>query len=248
MSVTNIGKTRALYASGDLSSSQYCVVYQNAANTVAIAGDAQNTVNINLFILQNAPADGEICELLELGSGNSYAKVLDSSANVAAEMMIGTGGKLVARSGVGYPAIARLRKAVAAANTIVEVDTIKPGSEGTLSGVTATATELNVLDVSAQTETILVAGAVSVTKRVTKLSAASGAYAVTLAAPSATMLGQIKIIEMTVAGNAITMALTEVLGGSAATTASFDGVNETLTLIAGTNKWIVLDEHGVTLS
>jgi len=114
--------------------------------------------------------------------------------------------------------------------------------------VTSTAAELNITDVSAQTETILVAGAVSVVKRITNLSAASGAYAVTLAAPNASMLGQIKVIQMTVAGNAITIALTQVLGGSAANTASFDGVNETLTLLAGVNKWIVLDEHGVTLS
>jgi hypothetical protein len=53
---------------------------------------------------------------------------------------------------------------------------------------------------------------------------------------------------MTVAGNALTMALTEVQGGSAATTASFDAVGETLTLVAGTLKWNVIGESGVTLS
>ena len=114
--------------------------------------------------------------------------------------------------------------------------------------VGATAAELNLLDVSAQTSTILVAGAISVTSRVTNLSAASGAYAVTLAAPDASMLGQVKVIQMTVAGNAITLALTNVQGGSAATTASFDAVNETLILVAGTNKWNVIKEVGVTLS
>ena len=108
--------------------------------------------------------------------------------------------------------------------------------------------ELSLLDLSEQTETILVAGAVSVTKRISKLSAASGAYAVTLAAPDATMLGQVKVIEMTVAGNAITMALTNVDGGSADTTASFDAVNEVLILVAGTNKWHIVKEVGVTLS
>jgi len=112
----------------------------------------------------------------------------------------------------------------------------------------ATAAEKNLLDVSAQTETLLVAGAVSVTKRLTNLSADSGAYAITLAAPDASMLGQVKIIQMTVAGNDITMALTNVQGGSAANTATFNAVNETLTLIAGANKWTVLNETGVTLS
>jgi hypothetical protein len=103
-------------------------------------------------------------------------------------------------------------------------------------------------DTSAQVETILVAGAISLTKRVTKLSAASGAYAVTLAAPSTAMIGQTKVIDMTVAGNAITLALTNVVGGTASTTASFDAVNESLVLVAGTNKWIVVGQAGVTLS
>jgi hypothetical protein len=111
-----------------------------------------------------------------------------------------------------------------------------------------TAAEIGLLDLSAQTETILVTGAISITKRCTNLSAASGAYAVTLAAPDATMLGQVKVIQMTVAGNALTLALTNVQGGSAGTTASFDAVNETLVLLAGASKWTVLKEVGVTLS
>ena len=117
---------------------------------------------------------------------------------------------------------------------------------GTL--ITATAAELNLLDASAQVETVLVAGAVSVVSRVTYLSAASGTYAVTLAAPDASMLGQVKVIEMTVAGNDITLALTEVQGGSAATTATFNAADETLTLVAGSLKWNVVGESGVTLS
>ena len=50
------------------------------------------------------------------------------------------------------------------------------------------------------------------------------------------------------AGNAVTMALTNVQGGSAGSSASFDAVNETLILVAGTNKWNVIAEIGVTLS
>lgn len=112
----------------------------------------------------------------------------------------------------------------------------------------STATELDICDVSAQTETITVAGAITLTKRVTNLSAASGAYAVTLAAPAAAMLGQVKVIQMTVAGNAITLALTNIIGQSGGTGASFDAVNETLILLAGVNKWTVLKEVGVTLA
>jgi hypothetical protein len=117
---------------------------------------------------------------------------------------------------------------------------------GTL--ITATAAEINLLDASAQVETILVAGAVNPASRITYLSAASGAYAVTLAAPDASMLGQVKVIEMTVAGAAITLALTEAQGGSAATTASFDAANETLSLVAGSLKWNVVGESGVSLT
>lgn len=119
---------------------------------------------------------------------------------------------------------------------------------GILDGATVTTAELNKLDTSAETETILVAGAVSASTRITYLSAASGTYAVTLAAPDAAMLGQVKVIEMTVAGNDITLALTEVQGGSAATTATFNAANETLTLVAGSLKWNVVGESGVTLS
>ncbi|MFA5186894.1 MAG: hypothetical protein WC551_10480 [Patescibacteria group bacterium] len=109
--------------------------------------------------------------------------------------------------------------------------------------------ELGLLDITEQTETILVAGAVSVTKRLTKLSAASGAYAVTLAAPNAAMFGQVKVIEMSVAGAAITLALTNCEGQSAGTGASFDGVGEKLVLVGGLSKWTIIKEAGgVTLA
>lgn len=121
---------------------------------------------------------------------------------------------------------------------------------GLLDGLTATTAELNtVADLSSQQETIAAAGAVSVTKRLSNL-ALSGAGAVTLAAPNAAMDGMIKIISMTVDNGDVTMALTQVVGGTAATTATFDAVGETLVLVASAalSKWIVLKEHGVTLA
>jgi hypothetical protein len=108
--------------------------------------------------------------------------------------------------------------------------------------------EVDQLDVSAMTETTIASGTASVSKRITNLDSSGGAGSFTLAAPAAAQLGMVKIIQMTTAGNALTLALTNVQGGSAATTASFDAVNETLVLIAGTNKWTVLKEVGVTLS
>lgn len=77
---------------------------------------------------------------------------------------------------------------------------------------------------------------------------ATGTYAVTLGTPNRE--GQILVIEMisTTSTNAVTLALTNVVGGSAASSASFNAANETLTLVSISNKWVVLDEHGVTLS
>ena len=115
--------------------------------------------------------------------------------------------------------------------------------------VTATGAELNKLDVSAQSETIEGdGGVVSPVLLNTKIDSTTGAGAVTLAAPDASNYGKIKTIEMTVDGGDVTLALTEVVGGTAATTATFANVGETLVLLGGTSKWIVLKEYGVVLS
>lgn len=77
---------------------------------------------------------------------------------------------------------------------------------------------------------------------------AESTYAVTLGAPNRG--GQTLVVEMTgtTSTNAVTLALTNVAGGSAATTATFNAAGETLTLISNSTKWIVLDEFGVTLA
>jgi hypothetical protein len=119
-----------------------------------------------------------------------------------------------------------------------------------LVGLTASIAELNTLDLSAETETIDSGDAASASLRITNIdNTTGGAGAITLAAPNAAMVGSIKIITMTVDGGDVTLALTNVVGGTAATTATFDAVGETLVLLGGANsKWIVLKEYGVTLS
>lgn len=116
----------------------------------------------------------------------------------------------------------------------------------------ATVAEIaQVADVSAFTQALAAAGAIGLTKRyVTLTGPASSTYAVTLAAPTANEAGQVKVIRMiaTTATNAVTLALTNVSGGSAASSASFDAAGETLVLVAAGDKWIVLKELGVTLS
>ena len=98
-------------------------------------------------------------------------------------------------------------------------------------------------------QTITAAGAISLDANHIKITGpATSTYAVTLAAP--TRGGQILVIEMvsTTSTNAVTLALTNVVGGSAATTATFNAAAETMTLISSSTKWIVLDEIGVTLA
>ena len=98
-------------------------------------------------------------------------------------------------------------------------------------------------------EAITEAGALSLDVLHHKITGpTSSTYAVTLAAP--TRAGQLKIIEMVDdnGGDDVTLALTNVIGGSAATTATFDADDETLVLISAATKWVVLAEAGVTLS
>lgn len=112
----------------------------------------------------------------------------------------------------------------------------------------ASAAEINqVADISAYQETVIAAGALSITARVSKLSLV-GAGAVTLAAPDATCLGYVKLIEMSADNGDVTLALTNVVGQSSGTTATFNDVADQLILMAGVNKWIIIKERGITLS
>lgn len=114
--------------------------------------------------------------------------------------------------------------------------------------INATAAEINArVDDSAMSETVTAAGAVSVSVAETSL-ALVGAGAVTLAVP--TKPAMIKIITMTADNGDVTLALTNVVGGSAATTATFNDVNDVLVLVSdlARAKWVVLKEVGVVLS
>ena len=118
----------------------------------------------------------------------------------------------------------------------------------TSTAINSTPAEIDLqCDVSAQTETIIGAGAVSVVKRLSNL-ALVGAGAVTLAAPGATMLGMVKVITMTVDNGDVTLALTNVQGGSAASTATFSAVGQQLVLVGASAKWTVVGQGGVVLS
>lgn len=112
-----------------------------------------------------------------------------------------------------------------------------------------TTIEVDKLDISAQAETIDSGAVASVLIKNTKIdNTTSGAGAITLAAPDATMYGVVKTIEMTVDNGDVTLSLANVQGGSSATTATFNAVNDTLIMVGGTNKWHVIGESGVVLT
>lgn len=103
--------------------------------------------------------------------------------------------------------------------------------------------------IAARTQAITEAGAIDLDAQVVQITGPeSSTYAVTLAAP--TRAGIVKIIEMvgTTSTNAVTLALTNVVGGSAASSASFNAADELLVLISSATAWVVLKEVGVTLS
>lgn len=117
--------------------------------------------------------------------------------------------------------------------------------------ITATAVEINnAADDSLHTQAIVAPGAVTVNgtiNRVTVTNAVNGA--ITLAVPSAAMLGKLLTIEYIGAGtNATTLAVTNVQGNSAGTTYTFNAANETLILVGGELKWNMVREIGVTIA
>lgn len=125
----------------------------------------------------------------------------------------------------------------------------RKNADGTETELTASFDELNDNDISARTQSITAAGAIDLNARHVKITGpSSSTFAVTLAAP--TRAGIVKVIEMigTTSTNAVTLALTNVVGGTGSATASFDAAGETLVLISTSTKWVVLKEMGVTLS
>lgn len=98
-------------------------------------------------------------------------------------------------------------------------------------------------------QSITAAGAIDPDQALIRLTTTGAGYAVTLAAPTAAQRGKIIVIEMVADGGFdVTLALTNVVGQSAGTTATFNDVNDQLVLIAGENKWIVLKERGPTFA
>ena len=116
----------------------------------------------------------------------------------------------------------------------------------------ATAAELNAwCDQSAGLQAVTGAVAITADGSKTKASIDSGgAYAITLAVPGAAAIGKLLCIEYSQGTtDAVTLALTNVTGGTAGTSASFNADGEGLLLYGAETKWVVIKEFGgVTLS
>lgn len=180
---------------------------------------------------------------LASGAVINYANGNSVVTHTSGVLTVGTGDLRVTNAGTNSASVVTVGGAQTLTSKGLTTPTINGGS-----ALGATSTEIDQLnDVSAYQESVTAAGAMSVTKVYTGL-ALVGTGAVTLAAPSATMLGQIKTIEMTADNGDVTFALTEVVGQSSGTTATFNDVGDKLILLAAASKWLVIKEFGITLS
>lgn len=205
--------------------------------------------------------------LISLGGGTAGTEITDADTH-SQTIVAGSTNSLLAFTGNGFtgtiddvsitPSIAYsladavavvelLKNAEGATMRTVTSDGAEtiPGTLAVTGAITATGGVVgNVAGVVTPTaDAITEAGAASVTTGYTSIV---GTFELTLAAP--TIPGLVKVISMIGAGGSVTLALTNVVGGSQATTATFDAAGETLVLVAHASKWVVLKEQGVTLT
>lgn len=196
-------------------------------------GDGTHTFS-DLFLASGAVVD--------FANGNV---VLTQSSGI---ITLGTGELRITTPGTNAASVVTL----SSSQTLTSKGLTSPAiTTPTLNGgaaLGATSTEIDQLnDVSSYQESLIAAGALSVTKVYSGLSLV-GAGAVTLAAPSATMLGQLKTIEMVLDNGDVTLSLANCVGGTAATTCTWTNAGETLVVQAASLKWIIVKQFGVVLS
>jgi hypothetical protein len=148
-------------------------------------------------------------------------------------------------------------QAVAALTAAQEALLLTTAQQSLLVALTATAAELNTLDMSAKTETVAEAAkatGITAGSRYVKITGGTGFTGLVLPLPTAAEVGMIKQITLdTLTSGSVAITITNIaVGGSAATTATFDAAGESLILIGKvfgtTYRWSVLAEDGVTLS
>jgi hypothetical protein len=116
--------------------------------------------------------------------------------------------------------------------------------------VTAPVADVNaVCDLAAYIDTETGNSSIHPAKPFTKLECAGGAsYNMTLAAPDPSMYGRIKVIQMTADDGDVLVPLTNCVGQSSGTGATFNSVGDTLILVGAVGFWVVIKEVGVVLA
>lgn len=190
---------------------------------------------------------GQVFPIVTAGAETRTLSRPDKAGILVAVELDTDGGDLTLTVTGGYNSAGDTTIVFGDAGDLVLFYSVKTGSTYQWTVIAQMGTNMNSLAtqaITAAATAIIVDGTVN---RVTLTNAINGA--VTLAAPSAAMKGKLLTIEYIGAGtNATTLALTNVQGGTAATSASFNAANETLVLVGGELKWTVLKEVGVTLS
>lgn len=148
-------------------------------------------------------------------------------------------------------------QAVAALTADQEAALPSTAQKAVLDALTATAAELNLLDLSALTETVAEAAkttGITAASRYVKITGGTGFTGLVLPLPTAAQVGMVKQITLdTIESGAVAITITNIaVGGTAATTATFDAAGESLILIGKvfgtTYRWSVIGQDGVTLS
>ncbi len=227
-----------------------------AVAAVDLSGVTASAAELNL-------CDGSIAgtavasKMLAIGADKNVdvLAVLDLKLGAGAgTSVVATAAELnLANTAVAGTAVASKFLALGA-NKNVDVLAIADGgfrlgaAAGTVVG--ATAAEINnMCDQSAGVQAVVAAGAITADGTINRATLSGAAYAVTLAVPGAAAVGKFLCIEYRGGDtDAVTMALTNVVGGSQTSSASFNADGEALLLFGLADKWLVIKEFGVTLS
>lgn len=188
---------------------------------------------------------GQIFPIVTAGSETRTLTRPDKAGILTTVVLDTDGGDLTLTVTGGYNAAGDTSIVFGDAGDVVVFMSVKTGTTYQWTVISQTGTNINNLS----TQAITAAAAVTVDGTINRVTLSGGAYAITLAAPSAAMRGKTLIIEY-IGGDtdAVTLALTNVQGQSSGTTATFNADNETLILVGGLAKWNVAAEIGVTFA
>lgn len=208
-----------------------------------------------------------LCELLKIKQPSSDGLLLASGTTVPTDGTVGYATGCIFQHTDGAAGTAFYINegtfascdfvAVAGLTAAQEAAIPSAAQKAVLDALTATAAELNMLDLSAKTETVTEATkatGITAGSRVVKITGGTGFTGLVLPLPTAAEVGMVKQITLdTISSNSVAITIANIaIHGSAATTATFDAAGETLILIGGiygtTYRWFVVAECGVTLS